>query len=506
MAYRLAFAAGRIDVALEPDGVALELRLRRFAGESDRGVDVGVVFGPRPVAFARPVGKEHLYDDDAVEEGSPDIASLAWHMRPTPPTFAEDSRDLFAYVIDVCQLELMLLLRDGALDPLRAEREQALVRTAVRRANHYAWTLCDPDTRRLAARLHPHARYFVYRELAATRDDCLQDLVFTCPGLWLLLAGAEELAGEGTRGLAAATLGEAARGRPLKRVIDTAVEWWLALALALPTDRSPAAICALKERGHEHGFPLRYRTFVRRASRLVDPMDLAQGPAEVFAPEDIPSGPRRNAVWYRIMTMVSRRLCQGDLRTAFLRFASAQALPLARLRNPDQDEYACDYRDAFGFIWEMCERTGRRPDRRTDAAALFEEAVALERAAAVRRVPRWRRTGPFVLSLAEPPPAPISAENLTVRPLATRQALREEGTEMQHCVGGFGEALARGATTFYALQIGDERLTAMLKRRRNIWRLEQLQGRRDRKPTTAELARVERWLRDCGAQVRDGKQ
>lgn len=73
---------------------------------------------------------------------------------------------------------------------------------------------------------------------------------------------------------------------------------------------------------------------------------------------------------------------------------------------------------------------------------------------------------------------------VTARALTTPAALKQEGEEMQHCVGGYGHICARGSSRIYALDGNDARSTLELAfdEFRGAWCIQQHYAERNRDP------------------------
>lgn len=62
--------------------------------------------------------------------------------------------------------------------------------------------------------------------------------------------------------------------------------------------------------------------------------------------------------------------------------------------------------------------------------------------------------------IAKPPPWLHSRYKKSVTPLITPAALVQEGQELEHCVGGYVQAVQKGQSVILALRVGDQRSTA----------------------------------------------
>lgn len=102
----------------------------------------------------------------------------------------------------------------------------------------------------------------------------------------------------------------------------------------------------------------------------------------------------------------------------------------------------------------------------------------------IEQLRRWHREVEDALrrsiELEAPPPdadwaAPPWAGTMTVRPLASRADLEEEGRFMTHCVAMYAAQVARGDYAVYRV-LEPVRATLGLERRGDSWVFQQVQG------------------------------
>lgn len=354
-----------------------------------------------------------------------------------------------------------------------------------------------------AARMPPHVRrhvdrYFVYQLLWANRHPRLLQLLESCPGVWLLLAGAEDRLRGGVAPLVHETIRDVLAGMRLSAVIDRLVVRWLdVLRPTRDEDRPegcPDPAARLFGRVNDTALRARYRTFVRRATSGVGPLILADGPPDMLVPEHIPADRGGNVVWYRTtlqarMAYTRAERCDSRVLVGLARFASAHAVELRR---------ECGRRGmwhVFVAAAELCRDEGRQLGYSTNVASLVEE---LGPRIAVLSM-RWglkQPWGPWSLHtlLPELPDAVDTREGVTATPLRSRRAFLREGREMRNCVGQLRLKPKSRRTRLYGLRLPSSRLTVRFDHTPYGWHLAHLAGEENRPFTGAELVLIHRWL------------
>ena len=134
--------------------------------------------------------------------------------------------------------------------------------------------------------------------------------------------------------------------------------------------------------------------------------------------------------------------------------------------------------------------------QRTERERLRREADA--RASAAWQAKRDAITWQSALDVCE-------VDGVQVRPLVTGKELREEGTEMNHCVGSYVEACERGGSRIFALEHKGNRATVeLLRSNKNGWSVRQVFGPRNSnvsKPLTKAASALAKLYQEANREV-----
>lgn len=79
-------------------------------------------------------------------------------------------------------------------------------------------------------------------------------------------------------------------------------------------------------------------------------------------------------------------------------------------------------------------------------------------------------------------------------PLDSEEALRRESRELHNCAVRYLREVQRGTSYLYSVHVDGQRLTARFERTEDAWRLCELRGRENRRPTIDERLAVLAWV------------
>ncbi|MEK7408842.1 MAG: PcfJ domain-containing protein [Acidobacteriota bacterium] len=176
-------------------------------------------------------------------------------------------------------------------------------------------------------------------------------------------------------------------------------------------------------------------------------------------------------------------VCRPELR-GLVSFACLRQIGRIDPRTPHFDLVA-----RLENLLEYARRQGRRPPRINRLADIDR----LSRPAPAPNTGQQRKTPAPAPAPAPfpPPPLPESRHILAIR---TRDDLRAEGRELQHCAARYARRVAEGALFFYRM-LEPERATICLRRRGDGWELDAVRGPRNRRVNASTVMLIRNWLR-----------
>lgn len=343
---------------------------------------------------------------------------------------------------------------------------------------------CHAPSRQVAMRFLPHLRWYVYRSLLHDATGRLAQLAKSAPGVLIFAYALREQLGARGRLAAWRLLRGVKEGRRLDPLLDQALELWSAHA-------QDAGVCP-DRRGHHRAWArvagatgeerarivAAQRLLIRRASPQVATTLLFLPPPLAFAPEDLPTGVRDVARWFKVMkgTVVTleRPETQHQARLMDLcRFLSKNALLLYRaIPHPAQGAL----RLARWIAIYASIRDVRLDRRRSPRAfiACFEED---RKRGALERVLHQCLSQPREVGAAQHAGAlpsdlrfPLEHQPLyelpcggVIRALRTPAELYEEGERMQHCVATYVWDALEGRSSFWHASVDGRELTLELR-------------------------------------------
>lgn len=470
---------------------------------------------------ARPSLRTHEYDDG---HRFPFDARRNWcwsMMAPSPGNGLP--LDPFARATDfvgyACA-DLASTEPRATLSRIRSEADD-LIRQAAREA---LWR-CDPEALRLARRVHPETRFYVYALLLRDHSGRVRQLVETCPGLLLFCAATGKFR-DGAQAVHDVVTRVAA-GERLSRIIRGALE-------ATVAERSvwdPELADDLAAVGRDE-YVKRACRLVRRAGPAVHPAALTAAAPLAFAPEDIPRRHDRNAQWYMVMLLVARGLIgfPRDVAVATSSFASRHYRAVAgagrRIAANETPDPLAPHWGIEAVTKKLAVHgmeTGRRP-RRASAPARY-----------IARVCRWHqrergggsaahRVGVLLdrlreldlgelagvkflcddldwsdaerpLVFPEWPWSAVTVPGMTVEHIGSAAELADEGREMSHCAATtLADAIA-GELMLFSVRMPGSRLTlALAPRHDGTYEISEVRGFGDRDPSARESERLSEWV------------
>ena len=386
----------------------------------------------------------------------------------------------------------------GDLQPNAIDRQTlAALYSQVRALAINAARRCEPKARALALRFLPDMRWKIYRAILGDASGRIGELALTSPGALIFAFALDTIDGAPGRDAASRFLDGVIAGRRLQRMLGDLVDAWRTIPrIDDPTDdisRPWPRVWNLVKIDRPRLLD-EQRLLVRRAGPLVPMTCLPAPPPLGFAPEDIPSSIRPNALWYvtvkcHISLLAARRNESARTCTALARFVSLNVLAL-RKAMPASIRPLWSIRVLSN--WALAERV---------------TLVRHERVAAVlERCHRWYRQTyrdceddelvefPDDTKLATPSLAALETEDFRIRPLTTAGELRREGDEMDNCVGSYVARARRGAVALYSAFVEGRRLTVALEKSASEWTLAEIAATRNAPATPEEERAVERWL------------
>jgi hypothetical protein len=253
-----------------------------------------------------------------------------------------------------------------------------------------------------------------------------------------------------------------------------------------------------------------WRILLRRAGPRVPPDVLRRAPPLGLVPDDIPTAPRANARWFRVM--LGLELLQDRYRwdghpalLALSRLVSGQVdalvtAPPRRLHPRTKLMLLCDHLVARPLA----------PARSRGVAALLAEAIAWHEALhrpPLEGIEDW--TGATYQPAEDLPPyrplplpevLPEAGPDLVVRPLETVGALIAEGRRMHHCVATRASDALAGRCHLFSAEVEGQPLTVEVTVRGRDLRVGDVSGPCNRPPTREEWAVLEPWLKALGVR------
>jgi len=392
----------------------------------------------------------------------------------------------------------------------------------------HAVSTCDPGAHANAMRFLPHLRFRLYRELHRDRTGRIGQVAHTQPGvvifalglmegIWALEDSKQELRVAGRR-----TLDGIIAGEPLKRLLDEALEAWVAAVVAMPKDQllprgiKPTSTMWLQfaDAGTSERLRLfnQMRLLVRRAGSQVPGSLLLLPPPIAFAPDDIPLKVRANARWYRLMRS------NGALLAPLAGLEAEQhALGMFLSKHaPRLGKFSRRHRALTAtFLHEYACQTGHLPTRRS-ALKPFVRVAGDWYLARLQEQELQDNPIDGTDSLASChdvaedvvfpvlPVRPHDRGGFSIAPIRTPAELRREGAELAHCVSQFTRQAATGTAHFYSVRGPGTRLTLQVRRRgESNLDLVELKGYRNRQPTPTELRMARDWINAAERDLTD---
>jgi hypothetical protein len=387
----------------------------------------------------------------------------------------------------------------------------------------------QPERLRVCRRFAQGLRWPVYVALAADPSGRLGQLAAAMPGM-LAFALTQGRRGDAQAQAAARAFREAVlRGEPLRRALPPLLEDWAAFGarrgqatLRMRHSRNrPETLFALSHSpAEDRARRIREQALLlRRARPGIAGTLLWLPPPIVFAPEDLPTGSRPLARWFKLMkgTVTCTAWLPGvrqDIQASEVRWLSRHATDIQEEvgTNVGADEllaYACD--EGLVVPRDMTPETlaprVARADMRRELLRNREPLADDVLEQLLEDLERRRRHGPVMevtvpddgLVEDQPLPAPIPAyrsPGLSVEPLYSTGQMRTEGIRMQHCVVSRIPLARTGRHLHFHVDLEERPLTLEVIRGRNgDWRLGECWGVRNSLTSERELNALRSWLK-----------
>lgn len=369
----------------------------------------------------------------------------------------------------------------------------------VARLAREAFERTDPHLRALAQQTHPWRRFWLYRQLAIDGSGRVLQMARTCHGLLVLAHAAHARGGAEGKVLCQRILSAIVAGERLPSLL----RWAVAATFEPPLRRSfcPGLdLARLAGASPREAARLRAarRLLVRGAGPLLSTDSLRFAPPSSFAPEDIPTDPHRNELWFRSMGAVGVALepvtnpRQREALSAFvsaherlvlgwfqrrhrwdprapnedpgsiragvqrlLRFAGATGRWPTRAANPRKFLAACD-------AWTMAQQSDS-PAGRLGQLLRRLAGLGLGDVVSVSGTPECIKVDDVLGATLPPGPIPnVLAPRLQLAQIRTPEALAREGAHMRHCIATYLPQVLSGDLAVYAGTVAGERLTVAL--------------------------------------------
>jgi len=394
-----------------------------------------------------------------------------------------------------------------ARDRAAARRWGRRIREVFRELAVMATTRCDAAARAIALRFSPCMRWWLYGELVRDDSGRLAQLACACPGALVFAFALHQQ--HAFDPACDRMLADARLGVPLPRLLDAAVEHWRASAWSFVAEQGPSAGAAWSRFFSATGPDLervcrQQRLLVRRAGPRVAPSFLLTPPPLAFVPEDIPSGARRNAHWYRAMKGSAATLAEGGRSGPDSRAAAAALVSRWAGELPGNGKRPSLSR--VRALVDYCVETRRVPHRRTDPGRLMADARAWSRVVgkiARAHAPTYALPA-AVLDLAIPDVERFAWDTQDTRivPLHTVRDVYGEANAMHHCVASFIRSALAGECVLLHATVGAEELTLQIERRPDGLVLVQVAGIANERASNDALRRLDAWMQVHG--IADG--
>lgn len=380
---------------------------------------------------------------------------------------------------------------------------------------------CHAPSRQVAMRFLPHLRWFVYRSVLQDPTGRLAQLAESAPGVLIFAYALREQLGARGRLAAWRLLRGVKEGRRLDPLLDQALEVWSAHA-------QDAGVCP-DRRGHHRAWArvagatgqerarivAAQRLLIRRASRQVATTLLFLPPPLAFAPEDLPTGVRDSARWFKVMkgTVVTleRPETQHQARAMdFCSFLSKNAVLLCRAISPPAQGPLRLAR----LVAIYANVRGLRLDRRRSPRAFIQCFEEDRKRGALERVLHQCMSRPPRASAAEHAGAlpsdllfPLEHQPRyelpcggVIRALRTPAELYEEGERMQHCVADYVWDALEGRSSFWHASVDGRELTLELRPTLAGPVIGQYQEQRRLRMSMRTVKKLGAWLRRVRAE------
>ena len=363
----------------------------------------------------------------------------------------------------------------------------------LREAACSAVALLDGNARKIALRYPNHMRVWLYRQLAADTSGRLVQVAVACPGALTFAYGLGAFGrSPGSRLAVGRFLRGAIEGRPLNSILDEAVTAWAAWAVRRASNpRTPEGLrrywqwFAELQSAERESMQRAQRQLIRRAGFGVPSLTLWLPPPPAFAPEDIPTGKRPNARWFRMMKCLRRVLVERDDVSPdqvhdLCMFVSLHAVWLHRCDEACPGDYAritrlLDYARALN-VWPRRSTSATRYVAAADTWHDHFEEIRQVAQLAAESGERMVDADGNPLPFPEPPcPGWRSGED-TLVPLRTVEEVLVEGNRMHNCIASrVGEALLSRAFLYHG-EVGGKPLSIQIAREGEGYRLVEAAG------------------------------
>ena len=495
------------------DGLALQLALPGFGVAGTRLATVKMPRREKLVVTAtgsevhvdlmnQSATKAHLHlklGSAPACELAPGSPSLGWPLWERRPRRAPQLFDAF----EVLRQHLFAqLYRSRRRTAARTQRLKEEITEALQASERTAVRLADPDARAEARRFHPEARWFVYRGLVGSPSGRFLQLLSACPGAAVLAAAVEAAFPVYGHEAANAFLADVEAGRRLKQALRRLLEQWLTLmqeraqVVGKPERLTPATeplsdhqladltLSRLSPAvGHDDAALTRQRQLVRLAHPTTPPRYLMAPAPMDLVPEDVPRSGQALLTWLRAMTVGWTWFGPCDATDSVLRaWVSCHSHELAQAAR----QRRCSLPTLVLALRRSCARARYQPVR----------------SAAIDRVIRVVDEHPWKLKYPLPPPPNVERPGLSIKMLERTKQLKQEGSEMHHCVGSYAPQVASGKTLIFSIRTNDARTTLSLVPRGGRWVPSEHHGPHDAAPPEGHTRLVERWLDWAGRKRR----